>query len=62
MNLRTRATIVTQDEQVVYDNEGRGRVLPVRRLHVQERSALTEARRGGHDAVAAFLVSVGARE
>ena len=55
---------VVQTETEVYDDQGRIRVLPVRRLESRQewRSALSMARAGGHDAVVAFLISVGAQE
>jgi ankyrin repeat protein len=62
LNVRTRDSVVVQGEQVVYDSLGTRRVVPVRRLEVQVRSALAAARRGGHNDVAALLVSVGAQE
>jgi beta-lactamase regulating signal transducer with metallopeptidase domain len=59
-----RRSRVIQTETEVYDNLGRKRVLPVRRLDTREewRSALSMARQGGHHAVVAFLISVGAQE
>jgi hypothetical protein len=62
LNVRTRDSVVVRREQVVYDSLGSRRVVPVRSVQVQVRSALAAARRGGHDDVAAFLVSVGAEE
>ena len=62
VNVRTRDPVVVQRTEVLYDNLGRRRELPVRRLEVQVRSSLAVARRGGHDDVVAFLVSVGAQE
>ena len=62
LNVRTRDSVVVRSEQVVYDSLGGRRVIPVRRLEVQVRSALASARRGGHNDVASFLASVGAQE
>jgi hypothetical protein len=66
VNLRflvARSTI-NQSETEVFDNQGTRRVLPVRRLVTRNewRSALSMARQGGHEAVAAFLISVGAQD
>jgi ankyrin repeat protein len=59
-----RRSTVTQTETEVYDNLGQRRVLPVRRLQTRDewRSALSMARQGGHEAVVAYLISVGAQE
>ena len=59
-----RRARVIQEETEVFDNLSRGRVVPVRRLDTREewRSALSMARQGGHEAVVAFLLSVGAQE
>ena len=62
LDVRTRTSVPVRREQVVYDSLGTRRVVPVRVFEVQVRSALAAARRGGHDDVAAFLVSVGAQE
>jgi ankyrin repeat protein len=62
LDVRTRNSVLVRREQVVYDSFGTRRVVPVRVFEVQVRSALAAARRGGHDDVAAFLVSVGAQE
>jgi hypothetical protein len=55
---------VLQTETEVFDNLGQKRVIPVRRLVQRDewRSALSMARQGGHDAVVAYLISVGAQE
>jgi ankyrin repeat protein len=62
LNVRIRNSVLTRREQAVYDSLGQRRVVPVRVYEVDVRSAVGAARRGGHDEVAAFLVSVGAQE
>ena len=62
VNARIRVNEVAQYVHAVYDNLGRRREVPVRRMNEEWRSPLSMARRGGHDDVAAFLVSVGAQD
>lgn len=53
--------VLTRDSAVVYDNQGRRRVVPARRQS-EWRSALSMARRGGRTAVVDYLISIGAQE